>query len=229
MDKKLVRDIIQWDVRTWSRALQLWEESLGPGPINGCGLELGAREGGLSLWLAIKGMDVVCTDIRNTEANARALHKEYDVCSRIQYLDIDAAEIPFENHFDIVVFKSVLGAVGCRGQDEKQQRAMDAIFKALKPGGKLLFAENLTATPVHTWLRRHVVRGYARVWRYVTPSEMRDFLKPFSSYETHTSGFAALFGGMESLRNVLALVDQNVFDRITPESWRCLIYGIATK
>ena len=53
-------------------------------------------------------MDVVCSDIYDTELRASALHNRYDVAPRIRYLDIDATNIPFENYFDFIAFKSIL-------------------------------------------------------------------------------------------------------------------------
>ena len=64
-----------------------------------------------------------------TESHASPLHKRYGVASRIKYCDINATDIPFENHFDLVVFKSVLGAVGYDDRLDRQQMAIDQIFK----------------------------------------------------------------------------------------------------
>jgi 2-polyprenyl-3-methyl-5-hydroxy-6-metoxy-1,4-benzoquinol methylase len=229
MDKKLVRDIVQWDVRCWSNALYFWENALGPNLPQGRCLELGAREGGLSLWLALKGMEVVCSDLYQPELHASPLHQRYNVSSRIRYLTIDASNIPFENHFDVIVYKSMLGAVGYGNHHDKQQLAMLEILKALKPGGKLLFAENLTATSIHAWLRKHVIKGYARSWRYITIPEMQSFLKGYSQYEMHATGLLPVLGRTEMLKNLLALMDEGVFNRIVPDSWKCLVYGIAVK
>lgn len=229
MNDKLIQDIVQWDVRSWSKALLFWDDVLSRDAGGGRCLELGAREGGLSLWLALKGMEVVCSDIDGAELRASPLHKKYDVVSRIRYLEIDATDIPFQDHFDIVVFKSVLGAVGYGDRRDRQQRAIDQIFKALKPGGKLLFAENLKSTPLHGWLRRHVVRGYAADWRYVTLQEMRTFLKQFSLCRMHTTGLIALAGRTETQRRLLALLDGSMFDLLVPETWRYIVYGVATK
>jgi SAM-dependent methyltransferase len=146
----------------------------------------------------------------------------------MQYLDIDATSIPFENYFEIIVFKSVIGEIGVLGGKDKQQTAMNEIFKALKPGGKLLFAENLAATPVHAWLRRKIIRG-AYKWRYLTIREMQDFLKRYSAHEMHVTGVAAALGRTERQRNLIALMDQAVLNWVTPKSWKYIAYGIATK
>jgi hypothetical protein len=50
MAKEIIGDIVQWDVKSWSRALDYWESNIDWSKIQN-GLELGGREGGLSLWL----------------------------------------------------------------------------------------------------------------------------------------------------------------------------------
>jgi hypothetical protein len=69
------KDFLQWDVKSWSPALQLWEDQMKDEAC--CCLELGAREGGLSLWLALKGNYVVCTDFENSRSKAEALHRKF--------------------------------------------------------------------------------------------------------------------------------------------------------
>jgi 2-polyprenyl-3-methyl-5-hydroxy-6-metoxy-1,4-benzoquinol methylase len=229
LDKNLVRDIVQWDVRSWSKALSFWERALARDGVGGRCLELGAREGGLSLWLALKGMEVTCSDVARTESQASPLHKRYGVASQIKYCDIDATDIPFENHFDIVVFKSVLGGVGYDDRLDRQQMAIDQIFKALKPGGRLLFAENLKATRLHAWLRRSHIRGFVNRWRYVTLDEMRSFFKQYATCEMHTAGVLSLLGRSEAQRNLLALLDRCIPDFLVPKTWKYYVYGIAVK
>jgi hypothetical protein len=68
------KDFIQWDVKTWSKALDFWEREVEWDTIQNC-LELGGREGGLSLWLAMKDKKVICSDLINTEIMALKFHK----------------------------------------------------------------------------------------------------------------------------------------------------------
>ena len=100
MNQKFIQDIIKWDVESWSKALYYWEENVDWSLIEN-GLELGGHSGGLSLWLASKGKNVVCSDLKNVQKSASELHLQYDFNSNIQYEDIDATNIPYENHFDI--------------------------------------------------------------------------------------------------------------------------------
>jgi hypothetical protein len=64
----LMTDVCGWDVGTWSRAVRFWESRA---PIRGRALELGARRGGLSLWLAAHGCDVLCSDLWGSQCRAR--------------------------------------------------------------------------------------------------------------------------------------------------------------
>ncbi|MCU0436136.1 MAG: class I SAM-dependent methyltransferase [Bacteroidia bacterium] len=222
----------QWDIRNWSKALPCWEKALPPAkPQTGAApkaLELGGREGGLSLWLAQKGFQVICSDLSGAEATASPLHRQHGVTAKITYADIDASNIPFENEFDVVVFKSIIGGIGRNNNKEIQREVFAQIHKALKPGGKLLFAENLTASPLHKFFRRRFT-NWSGYWRYVTEAELREFMQPFSSVEIHTTGFAGTFGRSEKQKNFLARTDEWLWNAVTPRSWKYIAYGVAVK
>jgi SAM-dependent methyltransferase len=227
MDKQLVADIIQWDVRNWSAALSFWERNVDWHRVQEC-LELGGRDGGLSLWLALKGMHVVCSDVEDNRQRAHMHHQRHTFGGSIEYAVVDALDIPYENHFDVIAFKSVLGGVGCDGRKDRQQKAVDHIYKALKPGGKLLFIENLVASPLHSFVRRKFVR-WGNSWRYVTLAEMREFLRTFKNVQMGTTGVLGTFGRTERQRDVLARVDQALLNHVTPARWQYLVFGIAEK
>lgn len=223
-DSQLMRDIVTWDVRTWSKAVRFWERVLPEGGTLRC-LELGAGQGGPSLWLALQGHEVLCTNWENTEAQARPLHERHGA-SGITYRDVDATRIPFENEFDLIVFKSVIGGVGTKAD---QDRAMEGIFRALKPGGRLIFAENLRGTLLHRWARAIAYRVRGTSWRYVTVRELEPHLARFSQHEVHTTGLVSMFGVREGQRRVLAAADERFFTRVTPRSWHYVSYGTAVK
>lgn len=223
-DSALMRDIVTWDVRTWSTAVLFWQKVLPQGKNLRC-LEIGAGPGGPSLWLALQGHEVLCTNWQNTEGQAAPLHERYGV-SGISYQDVDATAIPFENEFDLVVFKSVIGGVGTKAD---QDEAMRGIYRALKPGGTLLFAENLRATVLHRLARAIAYKVRGTSWRYVTVRELRPHLQKYASHEVRTAGFLSMFGLREGQRNALAAADERVFNRAIPESWHYVSYGTATK
>ena len=227
MDKKLLKDIMQWDVRNWSEALSYWDRNVDWENVHDC-LELGARDGGLSLWLGLKNKSVVCSDLENNRQWAEAYHQKYNLDAHIEYATIDATNIPYENRFDVVTFKSVLVNVGWGDAKERQQLAVDQIYKALKPGGKMLFAENLTGSALHGAIRKRFVHWGA--WcRYVTTDEMKTFLSRFSRCEMRTTGVLGVFGRTERQRDFLSAMDQALLNRLTPQRWRYLVYGIAWK
>ncbi len=227
MNKQTIQDIIQWDVQSWQKALHFWETELRfASDMNA--LELGGRQGGLSLWLSLKGIQTTCSDLEKVEETASILHEKYAVRDLVVYQDIDATKIPFENHFDLIVFKSIIGGVGSNDNLEAQREAFKQIYKALKPGGKLFFAENMVASPLHLFFRRRFV-NWGNRWRYVTLQEMHDFLRYFSSIELKTTGFLATFGRSESQRKFLSFFDRILFNHITPKSWRYIGYGVAVK
>jgi SAM-dependent methyltransferase len=227
MTKELTKDIIQWDIKSWSKALSYWETNIDWDNINN-GLELGGREGGLSLWLALKGKTVVCSDLNDVQKTAEQLHIRYNVSSFIKYQDIDATTIPYENYFDVIIFKSIIGGIGRDDNYETQQKVFKEIYKALKPGGKLLFAENLIASSFHQRLRKRFV-NWGGSWRYVSIKEMKEFLKDYSYSDIRTTGVLGAFGRNESQRNLLSTIDELILNKICPDNWKYIIYGMAKK
>ena len=227
MNQQLERDILQWDVKSWSKALRYWEKNINFKPFSN-GLELGGREGGLSLWLASKGISTVCSDLTNVRQTAEPLHKSYGVSELVHYEDIDATRIPYENHFDLIVFKSIIGGIGRSNNKEAQDTVFREIYKALKPGGKLLFAENLVASPLHIHLRKRFV-NWGDSWRYITISELNFFLRDFDKIQIHTSGVVGTFGRTENQRNALSVLDNLIFNHIVKNSWKYIAFGVAEK
>ncbi|WP_309620521.1 class I SAM-dependent methyltransferase [Salinibacterium sp.] len=220
----LMKDVLGWDVRTWSAAVEFWERALPPTATPLRCLEIGAGPGGPSLWLALRGHTVVCSNLANTAAMASPLHHEYGVSAQIEYRDIDVTAVPYENHFDVVIFKSVLGGVG-----SLQGEAMAQILRSLKPGGLLLFAENIRGTIFHRLARAIAYRLRGTSWHYLSLAQMTSLLSGFSSVEIHTTGVFALFGNTESRRRKLASFDRHVANRLVPRSWKYVSYGSATK
>jgi SAM-dependent methyltransferase len=227
MDPRLLADIIRWDVHNWSQALDFWERAVDWNRVEHC-LELGARDGGLSLWMALKHKSVVCSDIEDPSARAREHHARYHLAGAIEYATIDATSIPYENHFDVIAFKSMLGGVGGGDRIDRQRLAIDQMHKALRPGGYLLFAENLAGSPLHRLVRKRFIH-WGRWWRYVTMGEMRTFLRQFSRVELRSAGVLAALGRSERQRRVLAAVDRAIVAHVTPKEWRYLVYGVAQK
>ena len=227
MTNELIKDIIGWDIKSWSKALVYWNSAVDWSNVQQA-LELGGREGGLSLWLGLKGVSTICSDLADVQKTAEPLHIKNNLLSKIKYQDIDATNIPYENHFDIIAFKSIIGGIGRNNNKEMQQLVFKEIYKALKPGGKLLFAENLNASPLHRLLRKKFV-NWGNYWRYVSIPEVKEFLREFSSSNIKTTGVLAAFGRTESQRNFLSAADDLLFNKICPANWKYIVYGVAEK
>jgi SAM-dependent methyltransferase len=223
-----VTDIIEWDIRNWSVALDFWRKHSAHHLSDCLALEVGSRNGGLSLWMALNGARVICSDLRGPAEAAILKHRAQGVSGLVQYESIDAMNIPYTDHFDVVLFKSVLGTVGRHGGKAAQAKAVSEMHKALKPGGELFFAENLVASPLHMFFRRRCVE-WGATWRYVSAAEMHEFLSPFAQVHWRTVGFAGAFGRSEMQRNLLGAVDRAFLDRLVPADWRYIVVGVARK
>lgn len=227
MNTEVLKDILQWDVNSWALALDYWEKKVEWNKIN-VALELGARKGGLSLWLALKKKNVVCSDLSDTQQVAQELHKKYDVSKYIVYQDIDATFIPYNHHFDLIVLKSILGGIGRNDRFDNQKKVVEEVYKALKPSGVFLFAENLKASFLHQIMRKKFVK-WGSEWRYLSPDEMKNLLNQFSCFEIKTNGVIAAFGRTEKQRNILSYMDKYFLNKICPDNWKYIAYGMAVK
>ena len=166
MDKKLRNDIVEWDVQNWSRAIDFWKL---PNDLRGKKvLDIGGRNGGLSLLFALMGANVVCSDINiHGFEKAKALHERYGVSDRIAYKQMDATALNTESEYDIITYKSVWGAVGYDNHFDRQEIMARNIYRALKADGTLYFCENLTGSLLHRFLRnRFISWGNSREMSY---------------------------------------------------------------
>jgi len=143
----------------------------------------------------------------------------------VTYAQADVLNLPFANNsFDVVIFKSVIGALT---EKERQAKALEEINRVLAPGGVLLFAENLHGTRLHRWLRKRFVK-WDHYWRYLDPLTDLDLFAPFAKLETHTTGLFANLGRTESQRDLIARVDP-FLARLVPTTWHSIWIGAAFK
>lgn len=217
-------DIIQWDIKNWSKCLTYWNQYIDhqkPQKV----LALGEREGGMSLYFAMKGHDVICSDYNPMPDTTVDLHKRYQVSDQITYqkIDMKSIDLPDES-VDMVVFKSVLGALG---NAEDQQKALSEIYRVLKKDGHFLFAENLEGTKLHQFLRKKFVNWGSR-WRYITRKEMANWNDQYQELNTSSFGVTGLFGRSEKQRKLLSGFDR-VINPITPKNWRYILFGVGQK
>ncbi len=221
-----LRDILGWDAVNWSACLDIWGPHVSAGPVD-C-LEIGCGPGGVSLWLASKGHRVVCSDLANPAEAVRDLHRRYGVDGKIAYEAVDCTDMPYVERFDVVVLKSVLGGVWAHCGRDGVERAVQGIHRALRPGGMLLFAENLRATALHMFCRRRLLRRTRDSWVYPTVSELEKALARFSTLHYQLTGFLGAFGRDEWQRSILGRVDRLVVP-LVPRRWRYIMAGVAVK
>ncbi len=233
--KEELTNYFEWDVQNWSKAIDLWDmhihtdnKNLSHKKALSC-LGIGERNGGLSLYLANKGFHVICSDLENPKSIAIKLHHQFpNIAKNITYQAVNATDIPFNNTFDIVVFKSVMGGVGSNNNFNAQKTMIEQIYKSLKKGGKLLFAENLNGGKLHQTLRKKFVKWGSR-WRYIKINEMEELFNCFESVEYKTCGYLGLLGRNNWQRNILGKIDSMIFDKICTSESHYVIYGVATK
>jgi SAM-dependent methyltransferase len=221
-------DYFEWDAATWSKAVPFWRRHSRIDLSKAKVLEVGGRNGGLSLWFAEQGADVTCSDLGGPSDQAMRLHRENGVAERVHYADIDATAIPYDREFDVVVFKSVLGGVGAAKGIDGQRAAILSMVKSLKPGGELMFAENLSGPRIVRALRRQFVPWGGR-WLYPSEEQMIDMLSGFEHCNFSAAGTVALLGRSESQRAMLHRLDAAILDRLGTRRARYVLFGIARK
>jgi len=224
----VINDIIEWDVPNWAVALDYWSNKTNLNISSVYALEIGSRNGGLSLWMALNGARVLCTDIEGPTDKAIIKHNKYGVSHLIKYKSLDALNISYNNEFDVVLFKSVLGGIGRFENYDYQCKAVFEMYKSLKKGGELWFIENLVGSPLHKILRKKFVK-WGNEWRYITINEINTMMGLFKRVKYITVGFLGTLGRNSTQRMILGKLDRLFFDKLFPESWRYIIIGIAQK
>jgi SAM-dependent methyltransferase len=219
-----IRAVIGWDVRNWARALPFWQRQIDLHRPRRA-LAIGERGGGLSLWLATQGIQVVCTDLGSSFERARELHERYGVSDLVTYEELDATAIARpDQSFDLVVFKSVIGALRTK---ERQEQAIGEMHRVLRPNGLLLFAENLVGSRLHAQMRSRFV-PWEQAWRYIRLREVRELLAVFDTLELKTWGVVGLLGRTERQRDLLGRIDSLASPRVPP-AWRYILFAACLK
>lgn len=217
--------VIEWDVENWSGALDHWSANTDLAVDRGRALEIGARNGGLSLWLAAKGWQVICSDVSAPKETVKQLHATYGMADNIAYITLDGCHLPFaDGSFDLVVFKSVLGALRTW---ENQLRMCREIYRVLRPGGEVWFAENLRASMIHQAARKLFI-PWTTYWRYLAIDDLTKLYSEFQTMSVETYGFSAAFGRTERQRRILGKIDRCLSPCI-PSRWKYIAFGLAKK
>ena len=210
-------EYIKWDETNWARALNYIEDNKVNKFHNKHVLELGCGDNPLSIWAAHQGGKVICSDIFKPQSKILLKLKE----ERIEFKIIDALDIPYRNHFDFIIFKSLLGGIGRNNFLENQIFAMEQIKKSLKKGGECLFIENMQSTFLHSLYRRRFGAGRNN-WYYPSLENFQTMSKNFSNVKFCSFGF------LGSTNKLLKKIDTK-FDKILPKSWHYIYAGIYQK
>lgn len=229
MQRPSLQEIVGWDVGIWGKALPIWEKVVKERNELRC-LEIGANSGGLSLWLSMQKevKSVVCSDLNNTQEKAAILHERFpELKKKITYQNINVLEIDSSESFDLVVFKSVIGACNRLNVKNGKDLAMHNIFKILTKDGILLFAENMQGHGLHRWFRKIFV-SWSEGWNYCTIEEWNQWLSYYSHYEIHFDGFFSVFGRNEWQKKLLSKVDDFI-SKVIPDNSKYMCYGYAIK
>ncbi len=224
LNRKEINDVFEWDVKNWSKSISFWQQhtnSLSGKKV----LAVGENKGGLSLYFALQGCNVLCTDLNGVQDSAKEKHAKYNLAGLISYDSASVLNLPYKTaSFDIVTFKSVLGALRTK---EAQITAMRELHRVLKPGGLLLFAENLTASFIHRYFRKRFIK-WAEYWRYLNWNELNEICSMFTTNTFYSAGFFGTFGRNEIQRRILSFLDL-LFEKLIPAGYRYIVFGICKK
>jgi SAM-dependent methyltransferase len=219
-----INDIVEWDCANWGQCIGFWEEAV-PLVPGATALAVGERNGGLSLWLASRGLHVHCTDLKGPAPQAQEIHRHFGVSDFVQYESANMLSLPYEDaSMDVVAFKSVLGALG---KYSAQEQALREVHRVLKPGGVLYMAENLQASPLHRWARNRFV-AWAGYWRYISLGEIGELLTGFNVLRSRSFGFLGAFGRTEAQRGLLGMADRLVSPCV-PTNWHYVVFLVGQK
>ena len=225
-----LEEIIEWDIKTWSQALKIWEDGIHHYNLSmDYGLEIGANRGGLSLFFADKyNSKIICSDYMYPEKAVSHHSKFPTLKNRISYKQVDGTKILFpDNEFDFVTLKSVLGGIGANNEFKRIEQSISEIYRVLKPRGAFLFSENLTGTILHQWARKTFI-PWGNRWRYISIDELKSLLCEFDKVQLQNVGFlAAFFPGSKNFKNLAASADNQL--KFIPETWKYVSIGIAIK
>jgi ubiquinone/menaquinone biosynthesis C-methylase UbiE len=223
--RKQLKTYLQWDEMAWGECLYLFQDMVKKYEITK-GLEIAANKGGMSLFFANElGVVMECTDLSNPENSSREAMKNLKDPGKVSFRALNALEMDLpDNSVDMLIFKSFLGGMITF---EKQQKAMKEVYRVLKPGGILLFAENLTGSWLHKMARNSFVKWGAK-WRYVNLKELESFTSKFSVTRIRTFGFFSIFAKVDFLRPLFYNLDK-AFKYLFPRRSRYIAYGFAIK
>jgi hypothetical protein len=228
VNRKLINTIIEWDVNNWSKLIKYWQPIVNSLPKSAKILCIGERNGGLTLWLAMQGFNVVCTDRVYPTSKAIEIHKSYNVNNRIAYKEYDILEkYPDDLKFDLIIAKSVLGGIKNEYTDsttrnkEARIKAIGNLHEALTKNGTILFAENMKGSLFLDACRKF--SGKKKGWHYFTVPEIKELFQPFNSLNIKYFGLIPTYGNGVILNKLIYLFNY-LLQPVTPNSFKYISF-----
>ena len=232
MNYSLKQDIIEWDVPNWAEALAFWQPVIDKLPKDSKILAIGERGGGLSLWLALQGFHVVCSDRKLPLQQAMMLHQKYKVSDKITYRELDIFHIDEAEVYDLVLMKSVIGGLKLHYHDAAsrnaaaQQQAIQKIHALLKPGGYLLTADNLEGAFPIRYLRTRLHKNKA--WHYFTSAQLQSLFTCFQEVSVRYFGVFPTKFAVTAFNSLFFAFNKYLLNRL-PASSKYIAFTIARK
>lgn len=219
-------DILNWDVPTWSEILPYWDNQLkNLDKSNAICIEIGAREGGISLWMALTGFQITCSDNYYDSDEAKKLHIKYRVEKKVFYKKVDVLNWNEKAKYDIIIVKSVLGALQT---EERIKTAVENIYNNLNDDGIILFAENSRASFLHR-LFRSKFTDWGKIWYYFDETSLKRIFKSFQILDFQFNGVSAVFANRLGLSKPFYKLDKYILNKIVPDKMKYMVYGYAKK
>ena len=215
---------LDWDIPNWSRALTFLDKHKQNKFDGKKVLEIGANNGTLSVWAAINGAQVICSDIDGPSEFAEKRINQLKL-KNVDFEYLDVLNLVYKNEFDFILFKSLLGGIGRKNCIEKQVLVMKKINQALIPGGECLFIENMKGLWFHQFYRNRYGAG-KNDWHYPSLKEFNQFSKLFNKVSYRTFGFIGV--NNFPLKNIRAKLDPYLEHIIHP-NWNYIYAGIFRK
>ena len=213
----------EWDQFSWSTAISFFEKYSTIKLSEACVLELGSRSGKLGLMFNLCGANTVLSDVKNNLDES--IKQKLKVDDSLDFSIIDATNINNKKKYDIIVLKSVLGALETK---ENQKKCIEQVYLNLKKGGEFWIMENLKASIFHRILR-YLFIPWSNSWRYIEKEELKLLLEKFHTKKIKSKGGLSLLGKTEKQKNLLSKVDDKLNIYIKNSYWHTVVFALAKK
>ena len=219
-----INDIIEWDVLNWSQLIHYWNPIIEKLPKDSKILAIGERNGGLSLWLALNGFHVICSDREGPTSKGIEIHRKYDILDRISYISYDVVNNSYlNNKYDLIIAKSLLGGLKIKYDDastrnhKTRELAIKNIYSLLNQNGYVLFAENMKGSQLLNLVR--MLLGKHKGWYYFTIYDIQKLFSNFSDLEIKAFGILPTNYSNKHVNKVFYLLNKYIFDYL-PASFK---------